>query len=239
MLAVGFWILVLFGRTRCVSVSVCVLSIVSSFLWPHEPQPTRLLCPWDSPGKNTGVGCYFLLQGIFPIQRSSPCLCHLLHWQADSLPPVPPGKPLSDHSAPLTTIAPRILPKMQVRLPGLPAGLTPVNLPDSHHGSPPCSNLVGIEKWTQSASSLYLPPPRAITGRPLAKVRTWPWERDLQCLSHWLDLLIPQPSWPEEGVVTIENVVLALLNWKTGVFPNSSYSLSLFTWISAPISHLA
>ena len=29
-------------------------------------QPTRLLCPWDSPGKNTGVGCHFLLQGIFP-----------------------------------------------------------------------------------------------------------------------------------------------------------------------------
>ena len=27
-------------------------------------QPTRLLCPWDSPGKNTGVGCHFLLQGV-------------------------------------------------------------------------------------------------------------------------------------------------------------------------------
>ena len=30
--------------------------------------PARLLCPWDSPGKNTGVGCHFLLQGIFPTQ---------------------------------------------------------------------------------------------------------------------------------------------------------------------------
>ena len=29
---------------------------------PHRWQPTRLLCPWDSPGKNTGVGCHFLLQ---------------------------------------------------------------------------------------------------------------------------------------------------------------------------------
>ena len=29
---------------------------------PHKRQPTRLLCPWDSPGKNTGVGCHFLLQ---------------------------------------------------------------------------------------------------------------------------------------------------------------------------------
>ena len=31
-------------------------------LRPHRRQPTRLLCPWDSPGKNTGVGCRFLLQ---------------------------------------------------------------------------------------------------------------------------------------------------------------------------------
>ena len=31
-------------------------------MWPHRRQPTRLLCPWDSPGKNTGVGCHFLLQ---------------------------------------------------------------------------------------------------------------------------------------------------------------------------------
>ena len=31
-------------------------------LWPHRWQPTRLPCPWDSPGKNTGVGCHFLLQ---------------------------------------------------------------------------------------------------------------------------------------------------------------------------------
>jgi len=29
---------------------------------PHRQQPTRLPCPWDSPGKNTGVGCHFLLQ---------------------------------------------------------------------------------------------------------------------------------------------------------------------------------
>ena len=31
---------------------------------PHRPQPTRLRHPWDSPGKNTGVGCHCLLQGI-------------------------------------------------------------------------------------------------------------------------------------------------------------------------------
>ena len=51
---------------------------------PRRRQPTRLPRPWDSPGKNTGVGCHSLLQGIFPIQGSNPGLLHLLHWQADS-----------------------------------------------------------------------------------------------------------------------------------------------------------
>ena len=35
---------------------------MSDSVWPHRRPPTRLLCPWDSPGKNTGVGCHFLLQ---------------------------------------------------------------------------------------------------------------------------------------------------------------------------------
>ena len=39
-------------------------------------RPTRLLCPWNSPGKNTGVDCHFLLQRIFSSQGSSPCLLH-------------------------------------------------------------------------------------------------------------------------------------------------------------------
>ena len=62
-------------------------------LWPHGLQPTRLLCPWDFPGKNTGVGCHFLLQGIFPTQGSNSHLLCLLHWQTLSLPLAPPGKP--------------------------------------------------------------------------------------------------------------------------------------------------
>ena len=39
-----------------------VTSVVSDSVRPHRLQPTRLLHPWDSPGKNTGVGCHFLLQ---------------------------------------------------------------------------------------------------------------------------------------------------------------------------------
>ena len=49
-------------------------SVISDSLWPPGLQPTRVFSPWDVPGKNTGVGCHFLLQGIFPIQGSNPGL---------------------------------------------------------------------------------------------------------------------------------------------------------------------
>ena len=47
-------------------VYVCVCLVLSDSLQPHGLQPARLLCPWDSPGKNTRVGCHFLLQGNLP-----------------------------------------------------------------------------------------------------------------------------------------------------------------------------
>ena len=62
------------------------LSVVSDSVRPRGPQSTRLLCLWDSSGKNIGVGCHVLLQGIFLTQGLNRCLLHLLHWQADSLP---------------------------------------------------------------------------------------------------------------------------------------------------------
>ena len=65
-------------------------SVVSNSLQPHKLQPSRLLCPWSSPGKNTRVGCHSLLQGIFPdpgIKPRSPAL------QADSLAAELPGPP--------------------------------------------------------------------------------------------------------------------------------------------------
>ena len=43
----------------------CLVAQSCLTLWLHGVWPARLLCPWDSPGKNTGVGCHFLLQGIF------------------------------------------------------------------------------------------------------------------------------------------------------------------------------
>ena len=54
-----------------------VASVVLNSLWPHGLWLTRLLGPWDSPGKSPGVGYHALLQGILPTQGSNP---RLLQW---------------------------------------------------------------------------------------------------------------------------------------------------------------
>ena len=69
----------------------CVLSCFSGVQvfvtpWTIVPQTPLFI---DSPGKNTGVGCSALLQGIFSTQKSNPHLFHLLHWRVGSLPLAP------------------------------------------------------------------------------------------------------------------------------------------------------
>ena len=61
----------------CVCECVCVL-VAQALLTLCEPMDysTRPLCPWDSPGKNTGVGCHALLQGIFLTQGLNLGLLH-------------------------------------------------------------------------------------------------------------------------------------------------------------------
>ena len=64
---------------RLQSLCCCCCLVAKScptLLQPHGLQPSKFLCPWDFPGKNTGVCCHFLLQGIFLTQGSNP---HLLH----------------------------------------------------------------------------------------------------------------------------------------------------------------
>ena len=61
-------------------------SVVSDSLQPHRLQPARLLYPWNSPSKNTGVGCQALFQRILLTQGWSLHLLCPLHWQADILP---------------------------------------------------------------------------------------------------------------------------------------------------------
>ena len=69
--------------------------VVSNSLRPHGLQPASFLCPWNSPGKTTEMGCQSLLQGIFPTQRLN---LGLLDFGQILLPSEPPGKPLSEGS---------------------------------------------------------------------------------------------------------------------------------------------
>jgi len=67
-------------RRRC-----CLVTKSCPTLWdPIDCSPARLLCSWDFLGKSTGVGCHFLLQGIFPTQGYNSCLLPgrqiLYHW---------------------------------------------------------------------------------------------------------------------------------------------------------------
>ena len=72
----------------------CMLSHFShvQLFGPHELYLTRLFCPWDSPGKNTGVDSCALLQVIFPTQEYEPMSPVSPALQAGSLPTKPPGK---------------------------------------------------------------------------------------------------------------------------------------------------
>ena len=64
---------------------------MSDSLWPHVHLPTRLLCPWDSPGKNTGVGRQFLFQGISWPRDRTHVSCIGRHFFTAEPPGKPPG----------------------------------------------------------------------------------------------------------------------------------------------------
>ena len=91
------------ARCSCFSSECSSRSVVSSSLLPSGLQPARPLCPSDSPGKSTAVGCHALHPGIEP---RFPSL------QAVSLPGEPPGKPCS---TPLSTTQPKIVPPSRSR----------------------------------------------------------------------------------------------------------------------------
>ena len=127
----------------------------------HGLWPTRLLCPWDFPGKNTGVGCRFLLQG------SNPCLLHLLHWQVDSLLSEPSEKArlnpsLCSHWMQLKRLLASPSPQTQAAAQSAPHVLT---CPIPEDPLPPrrCKST-GIIRALSTQSSLY---PLALTGKHL------------------------------------------------------------------------
>ena len=78
--------------------SVHMCSVLYNSLQPYGLQAAKLLCPWSYPGKNTGMGFYFLLQRIFLTQTLNPHLLHLLHQQVVFfLTPEPSGKSNIQH----------------------------------------------------------------------------------------------------------------------------------------------
>ena len=70
-------------------------------------QSTSLLCSWNFPDKNIGMGCHFLLQGIFSVHGWNPCL---LHWKADSSPLNHLGSPHNGllHACSVTQLCPTL-----------------------------------------------------------------------------------------------------------------------------------
>ena len=84
---------IVLGLESIFNACVHTLSRVRLFVTPWT-LAHQALCPWDSPGKNTGVGCHFFLQGIFPTQGLNPLLLRLWHCQVDSLPLYHLGSPL-------------------------------------------------------------------------------------------------------------------------------------------------
>ena len=83
----------------CVCVCACTQSLQSHLTLcdPVDKWPTRLLCPWDFPGKNIEIGCHVLLQGIFLIRELNLDLLPLLALQVDSSLLSHQGKPLHIH----------------------------------------------------------------------------------------------------------------------------------------------
>ena len=87
---------------------------MSDSLQPYGSLPARLLCPWDSPGKNTGVGCHALLLGIFPTQEPASIKIHLLLVESINLNNNNSNQFLSTFYVPITILntscaSPRIL----------------------------------------------------------------------------------------------------------------------------------
>ena len=140
-------------------------SVLSDSRRPHRPEPARLPGPRDFPGKNTGAGCHFLLQGSFPTQGQNLCL----------LPPAlaggffttePPGTPFTlIHHRPKNRPC-RISPPPSY-------GLLSTSQPANTSGDPPHKP----ERWASSP-----PGRRGEPRRPAPGAHSREWKRRLGCV---------------------------------------------------------
>ena len=157
----------------------------------------RLLCPWDSLGKNTGVGCYFFLQGIFPTQGSNPGLLCLPRWQAGSWPP-----------APLLLLSPVQLSRSVMSNSLRPRGL--------QHTRPPCpspapgvySHLMSIESVMPSNHLILFRSP-LLPPSIFPSIRVFSNESAL-CIKYWSFSFSISPYNEYSGLISFRMDMLAL-----------------------------
>ena len=128
---------------------------MSDILQPCGLQPAKLLCPWDFPGKNTGMGCHFLLRRILSTQESNPHLLCVLHWQTGYLT-------LSYLGSPNTGTPTAAAKSLQLCL----------TLCDPIDGSPPGSPVPGILQA------------RTLEWVAISFSKAWKWKVKVKSFSH-------------------------------------------------------
>ena len=108
----------------CVTLCRCsVASGVSNYLWPYGPKTIRLLCPWDSPVKNTEVDCHALPQGIFLTPDRTQACCIARHCREALVALYGTLNFKADHSVQFSSVAQScqiLCNPMDCSMPGLP-----------------------------------------------------------------------------------------------------------------------
>ena len=134
-------------------------SVVSDSLWPRGLGPSRLPHPWDSSGKNTGVGCHALLQGMVPTQESNQILhCRQILYQLsyqEVFPSGSDGKESACSSRDLCLIR-KILWRREWQA-------TPLFLPGKSHG---WRSLVDPNPWGHKESDTTERLTHSLPGKP-------------------------------------------------------------------------
>ena len=168
---------------------------MSNSFQPCELEPTRLFCPWDYPGKNTGVGYHFFLQGIFPTQGMNLCL---LHWQADSLP----LNHLSSVQFSLSAMSDSLRPhELQHARPSWPSPTPRVHL-NSHPSSQWCHPAISFSVIPFSSCPIIPPSIRVFSNESTLLMR-WP--------KYWSFSISISPSNEHPGLISFRMDWLDLL----------------------------
>ena len=200
---------------------------MSDSVWPQRWQPTRLRCPWDSPGKNTGVDCHFLLQcrkvkSESEVTQSCPTPC-------DPIDGSPPGSPipgiLQARTLEWIAISFSIAWKWKVKVKSLSRVQLLATPWTAAYQAPPSMGFSRQEYW----SGLPLPSPWFTASRSEIPVTTWTyyWHSELTWVGGISNLLLGYQNIGKNLGVCWEWVSVtwdrALNLWSMMVFPGEQY----------------